>query len=193
MSDDRFHDPPLEAYSRVTNPGRFQPLHSLALDLLERLGAEYDVRRSHELELLPDMRPFEQARPPIELAPVGVMQAPIAIGFTTYPSLVVRCGRWLSDSFPSCGCDACAETAEGEWERLRRLLDHVVAGRFREEVKIPLLGEARLMHELGSDASGQRGSGARVLSRARARALVGGGPRVMHWRPWSVRAGAASG
>jgi hypothetical protein len=48
---------PLEVYSRVTNPGRFRPLHQLALDLLERLGAEYDVSRTSVFELLPDMTP----------------------------------------------------------------------------------------------------------------------------------------
>ena len=34
-----FGEPPDEAYSRVTNPGRFRPLHEAALRLIERLVA----------------------------------------------------------------------------------------------------------------------------------------------------------
>ena len=37
--------PPEEAYSRVTNPERFQPLHDAALELLDRLEREFAVER----------------------------------------------------------------------------------------------------------------------------------------------------
>ena len=37
--------PPEEAYSRVTNPGRFQPLHDAATELLDRLEREFAVER----------------------------------------------------------------------------------------------------------------------------------------------------
>ena len=33
--------PPDEAYSRVTNPERFQPLHAAATELLDRLEREF--------------------------------------------------------------------------------------------------------------------------------------------------------
>jgi len=49
MSEDfRFVEgqgPPPAAYSRVTNPGRFAPLHDGALALLARLTAEFEVER----------------------------------------------------------------------------------------------------------------------------------------------------
>ena len=37
--------PPLEAYSRVTNPERFRPLHGVALTLLEQLHASFNAKR----------------------------------------------------------------------------------------------------------------------------------------------------
>jgi uncharacterized protein DUF6226 len=37
--------PPLEAYSRVTNPERFRPLHGVALTLLEQLHASFNAER----------------------------------------------------------------------------------------------------------------------------------------------------
>ena len=48
MSPDRWgiEGPPPEAYSRVTNPERFQPLHSFAEGLVARLEARFDVERT---------------------------------------------------------------------------------------------------------------------------------------------------
>jgi uncharacterized protein DUF6226 len=178
--------PPLEAYSRVTNAGRFRALQPLALDLLQRLKAEYDVSRSADFDMLPGMEPFEHAQPPVRLTPVGGTAAPIAIAFTTFPSLLVRGGRWLVDSFPSCGCDACAETAEAEGERLQLLLDDVVAGRFREKITIPLLGRAAQEWSLG-DGTGIRRGHWSVVSRRSARALVAGGAREVQWHSWPRR------
>ena len=37
--------PPLEAYSRITNPERFEPLHPAALAHIERLQKCFDVER----------------------------------------------------------------------------------------------------------------------------------------------------
>jgi hypothetical protein len=38
--------PPPEAYTRVTNPERFQPLHSFTEGLVARLEARFDVERT---------------------------------------------------------------------------------------------------------------------------------------------------
>ena len=47
MRGDRWgiEGPPEEAYSRVTNPERFQPLHAAATELLDRLEREFGVER----------------------------------------------------------------------------------------------------------------------------------------------------
>jgi hypothetical protein len=179
-----------EAYSRVTNPERFQPLHDHALDLFAHLETTYHVRRSEAFELLPMiMQPFEHALPPITLTPAVMEAAPISIGFTTFPSVLIRCGRWYSQAFPSCGCDACAATATGEIDRLDDVVRKVVAGAFAEELRVPLFRDARLSYWLGvaTSGDGSHGSGWSTLPRAWARALPGPRSRRIQWRPWPRR------
>jgi hypothetical protein len=188
-ADESSHnEPALGAHSQGANPERFRPLHRHALDLLEHLEAEYEVIRTGRFELLPWMRPFEHACPPVTLSPTATTAAPISIAFTPFPSLVVRFGRWIAEPFPSCACDVCAETAEGEGARLEAWIYDVVSGRFKEEISIPWFGEGRLGWSIGeiSGPSGrQRGwSG---LSWRHARALRGQGSHVIQWSPWPKR------
>jgi hypothetical protein len=177
-------EPPPHAYS-VTDPERFRPLHGIALDLLERLAAEYDVSRSESFEMMPGLTSFEHARLPITLTPNAPTAAPIAIAFTTFPSLVTRFGRWVLETFPSCACVACAETAEGEGRRLEELVHEVVAGRFHEELLIPRFRDGRLSWSFG-DLSGPHRSGWTRLARSRAVALGERSLRI-DWRPWPRR------
>jgi len=106
--------PPPEAYSRVTGADRFQPLHRIALELLDQFDEKFDVQREEGQGFDPSLEPVGFARPSIRLTPADPAAAPIAIAFTTFPGLRVRCGQWMLDSFPSCGCDACAEEIEDE-------------------------------------------------------------------------------
>lgn len=182
-------EPPPDAYSRVTNPERFRPLHAHALGLLARLRAAYEVAESEVFELLPGtMSPFEHARSPVTLTPAPG-GAPLAVAFTDFPSLLVRAGRWYGTSFPICGCDACGGSAAEEVQRLDELVGHVVAGRFDEEVRIPLFGDARLSHAFGARAAhqGSRAAGWGSIPRGLARTLVGSGPRRLEWQPWPRR------
>jgi hypothetical protein len=187
-----WREPPPEAYSRVTNPERFRPLHGHALELLARLRATYDLAASEAFELLPGlMHPFEHARPPVTLTPRVPGAAPIAVAFTMFPSLLVRCGWWHSAAFPSCGCDACGEEAADQAERLDQLAGLVVAGLFAEELRIPLFGDARRYVRFGDGTprEGPSGEGWTTLPRALARGLAGSGPRRVAWRAWPRRAG----
>ena len=179
-----------EAYSRVTDAERFRPLHDRALVLLARLRGTFQVSERETFELLPGlMHAFDHARPPVTLTPITPDAAPIAIGFTSFPSLVVRCGRWFSTAFPGCACDACAATATDEGARLEQLVEDVTSGVFREELTIPLLGTARLRWWLGSAAAGDRhrGEGMTTLPREHAQALRAGGAARVQWRPWQRR------
>lgn len=183
------HDEPAsEGYSQITDPERFRPLHRLAGDLLERLSSEYKVTWSESFELLPGMTPFDHARPPVTLVPFAPNAAPIAIAFTHFPSLVARFGRWIAEPFPSCACDGCAETAESEGARLEARIQDVVAGRFAEEISIPVVGDTRLYWFFG-DISGPSGHqhGWSHLPRKHAQALRGRSPNLMQWSPWSRR------
>src|SRR6202171_2510794 len=134
---------PLEAYSRVTNPERFASLHVVAGELLDRLQLEFDVVRTEGHGLDPELEEgCKLARPSVTLVPRDVGAAPIVVAFSAFPGLRVRFGRWWTTAFPTCGCDACDETAESETERLKSLVDNLTAGRFREAIRLPANGAA---------------------------------------------------
>lgn len=126
-------------------------------------------------------------RPTVRLVPSSMGAAPIVVTFTRFPGLGVRFGLWHLDAFPSCGCDACDETAEGEFERLESMVRDVTAGRFREAIHVPLIGSAWREHEFwGSD--GHRSSGRERLDRSQARALIGQSKgSTFAWLPWNEK------
>jgi hypothetical protein len=174
----------------VTGPERFRPVHGYALDALARLQAVYDVAASAAFELLLGaMQPFEHARAPVTLTPAVPGAAPLSVAFTTFPSLLVRAGRWYGTSFPVCGCDACGGGAAEEVRRLDELVGHVVAGHLDEEVRLPIFGEARLSCAFGTRAARDSSRAAvwSVIPRDIARTLIGRGPRRVAWQPWPRR------
>jgi len=183
-------DSPLpKEYTRVTNPERFLPLHDLAVDIMSGLREAYEVIESPTYESHSRLRPrVEYARPPITLTPVSSKEAPISIAFTTFPGVFVRCGKFVEEPFPICGCDACAPTFEREAERLQEIIRSVVAGHFIEEMDIPLVGRAHLIWSIEASDSAY-GSSRRMmfLSRDDARRLSPESERI-EWQPWTKRA-----
>ena len=122
-----------EAYSRVTNPERFEVLHSTMLAILDRLEADFDVRREEGHGLDEELeRKFDLARPSIRLTPADPEAAPVTVAFPACPGLHLRFGLWWKEPAPSCGCDACDESGEQLAEQLTELIEDVVAGRFWE-------------------------------------------------------------
>ena len=125
------------AYSRVANADRFIPLHTAILEINGEMENDFEVELmegnglDEELEIGRDL-----ARPDVKLNPAGPDAAPFVVAFNAFPDLGVRFGRWYLEPFPSCGCDARDESAEGESERLGEMFDDVTAGRFREAIEI---------------------------------------------------------
>jgi hypothetical protein len=182
--------PPDEAYSRVTNPERFAILHAAAVELLDRLEAEFDVERSEGRETDVGSGMGTPARPSVTLRPKSGEAAPLTIRFTTFPGLIVHVGRRYSEPLPQCGCDACAETGEEMVERLEWLVGHVVAGRLREAIEMPRFGgDAWQVTEIGDMGAPpwQRSRGA--IERERAREIVAGDRAEHAWRAWPRRDG----
>ena len=183
--------PPPEAYSRVTDPERFRPLHAVTVSLLAELEAEFDVRRTDGYPLDGELEASQLARPSVRLTPDDTRAAPLLVAFTTFPGIRLRAGHWLADSFPSCGCDACDETADAEALRLRELVDAVVSGRFREElslppIPVPLIGDGWQRWEIWSER-GRRSSSQRVEAK-RARAMLASvGRPTIEWAAWRRR------
>ena len=133
------------AYGRLTNLERFRPLHPAMLEIIRQLEEQFEVDRAEgygldeELVRGLDRADFGLARPDVKLIPSSPDAAPIVVTFTAFPGLYVRFGRWYTEAFPSCGCDACDESAEYEIEQLEERVDDVTAGRFREAIRRPLL------------------------------------------------------
>ena len=182
--------PPPGAYSQVKRAERFRPLHQIALELLDRFEQKFDVQRQEGQGFDPSLERVGFARSSISLRPTDPAAASVTIAFTTFPGLRVRCGKWLLDSFPSCGCDACPEDLDSERERLTELLEAVVRGQFEESVTIPWIGAAHQAWSVRSERS-HRGQRGRIAS-AVARELVGTGPRTFAWKPWPLRRGSAA-
>jgi hypothetical protein len=177
--------PPEEAYERITNPGRFLPLHNAALQLSEGLEQEYAVVREESHGRDGQLKDVELSRPSIRLVPASPASAPIVFVFTAFPSIILRFGRRSTQSFPSCGCDACDETAAEEITRLRQVVADVVGGRFREVIRVALSGKVTVRWEHWSEEGRSSGGG----DVRRGNKLLGGSRKtVTDWEPWPRRA-----
>ena len=188
--------PPLEAYSRVTNPERFASLHDVAAELLDRLELEFDAERAEGYGLDPELEEgCKLARPSVRLVPRDVGAGPIVVTFSAFPGVRVRFGRWCLTAFPTCGCDACDELAEKETERLKSLIDNLTAGRFREAIRIRADGAAWKESQFWSAVGGGCAQGSQ-LDRSRARQLLAQKSNLLvaardrssyDWGPWPRR------
>ena len=182
--------PPEEAYSRVTNPERFQPLHAAATELLDRLEREFAVERIEGHDVDDELGKESLARPLIRLVPHDPQAAPIVVAFTEFPGLHVRFGSWYTEPFPGCGCDACDETADGSLKEMTELVEAVVAGGFRESIRVPLLqgdGWRETEFRFNDDHGGFQKGKSRV-SRSHALEMTGGERHVtLEWKPWPRR------
>ena len=189
MRGDRWgiEGPPEEAYSRVTNPERFQPLHDAATELLDRLEREFAVERLEGPDADDELGRESLARPPIRLTPHDPQAAPIVVAFTEFPELHLRFGSWRTEPFPNCGCDACDETADGSIEEMTRMVEAIVSGGFREAMRVPLLlghGWQESEFRFNDNHGGFHSSRGRV-SRSRALEMTGGERHVtLEWKPW---------
>jgi hypothetical protein len=126
-------EPPEEAYSRVTNPERFRPLHALADAVVEALLQSYEIESvEHGIEItyVGAVRPTERS---IRIVPAGG-GAPVLIGWTPFPGLLAQFATARAVAFPGCGCDACNDDTYGVFEEFHRDLWRVVNGDYQEWV-----------------------------------------------------------
>ena len=186
--------PPEEAYSRVTNAERFRPLHTAMLEIIGRLERDFDAAREDGYGLDEELeRRFDLALPSVRLTPSDPGAAPIAVAFSGFPGIQVRFGWWYTEPFPSCGCDACDESAEGEIKRLTEMIDDVISGRFREGIRfaLPMFAgpggmDAWRETEFWSDTG--RELNQHPIGRQSAQRLSGGSRRLdLDWKPWPRR------
>ena len=180
--------PPPEAYSRITNPERFQPIHQFTDGLLERLLGAFNIEVIEGADLDPDLEGGGTIRSPIQLVPRNSGAAPITFFFTGFPGVRARFGRWHRENFPDCGCDACDETAEGECQRLEWMVEIVTAGGFKESVVQDAEGVLWLQHGFDAADGSRSASGSMRLDGEEAGRLVSeSDPHYLDWRPWGLR------
>ena len=185
--------PPEEAYSRVTNPERFQPLHDTATELLDRLEREFAVERLEGRPAAAELGRDSLAHPPIRLTPHDPQAAPIVVAFSKFPGLHVRFGSWRTAPFPNCGCDACAETPDGLFKEMTQMVEAVVSGGFREAMRVPLLLGDGWQESEFRDNHGVLVPQRSRVSRSRALEMTGGKRNVtLEWKPWAPRNATAA-
>jgi hypothetical protein len=123
-----------DEYSRVTNSERFRPLHDAVLEIASELQRRYVIEVYEGSDLEHQFQNVRTDRTSLRLVPESAGAAPLDFVFTSFPGVAVGFGIAGTDVFPRCGCDACAETLEGELERLRDLIQDVTAGRLKEVI-----------------------------------------------------------
>ena len=185
--------PPEEAYSRVTNPERYLPLHDAATEMLDRLEREFAVDRLEGHDADDDWVRVDLARPSVRLVPHDPQAAPIVVAFTDFPGLYLKFGSWRTEPFPDCGCDACDEIPNELIEEMTGMVEAVVSGGFRESIRVSrLLEDGWYETEVRFRDGGFRGSESSV-QRSRALKMTGGKRHVtLDWKPWPRRGAAAT-
>jgi hypothetical protein len=112
----------------------------------------------------------------VQLVPSSRSGATLTVGFTTFPGLVVRYGKWHVEAYPHCGCDACDESPDYLARDFADRVDLLAKGRFRE--KLTLSGW--LTFEFSEMGSGETRLGIRE-------ALSRGAPSRSAWEAWRRR------
>ncbi|MCU1566817.1 MAG: hypothetical protein JWQ56_1754 [Pseudarthrobacter sp.] len=182
-------EPHSDSYGVDSHAERFAGLHSVALALIERLAAVYDVEvqddRAHARDLLSEAQSVLQV---VKVMPRLSKAAPLTFVLTGYPSVRVHAGVLHDFPFPVCGCDACDETAETTADRMERLVLTVVAGGYRERYPVgnQRWSEYALTAHDGSGSESGQGEPRPISSRR----LLDGEVRLRNlagaWRPWPL-------
>ncbi len=174
---------PAEAYGRVSRDvdALFGPVCRAADQHVERLRHDFDVALTPLASGAAGFRHDDTVRA-VLVSPSDPRASSLTIGWTGFPGVLLRYGRFQVTALPSCGCDACDETTEECLEDLAQRLDLVTAG-FWEELVVGAEVVERCQEPGGWSAS-------TVLEPDRAAALRAGGPLRFDWAPWPARRAA---
>lgn len=133
----RGESPPEEAYRVSTHSERFAPLHAVAEALIEYLLRRYDAWSRDDPAVVADlMSGRDDIVRAVRITPAGDDAAPLTFAFTGYPGVVLHAGLLHDFHFPSCGCDACDESAAALADELEETVTAVTDGRYRETLDV---------------------------------------------------------
>ena len=187
---DNGHTPPENSYSVTSNPERFADLHVVADALIDFLTRAYDITVTDELRCANDLSVSgADVVRAVRLTPLDDTAAPLTFAFTSFPGVVMHAGMLHDFIYPSCGCDACDETAITQVEELEQLVLGVAAGCYRERYPAGSHRQAQyaLTNPSGSGSSSGDGGvesidpGRLAAAAQRLQGLPNG------WQPWPLR------
>ncbi|MFC7529498.1 DUF6226 family protein [Actinoplanes sp. GCM10030250] len=171
----------MDGYARATDIDRFALLHEAAEDLLDELTDRYQVERRESKETFGLDEALVRT---VRLIPRVPTAAPLAIHFTG-PGLILRIGRWWTESLPACPCDTCGEDPKELSEKLRIHAAALIEGGLWERVRRGMSGSWFETRLIGTGVKLNREG---PLSAAGARdARRGGFAAPVQWAPWQLR------
>lgn len=129
--------PPDDSYSRVSNPERFAPLHTIGDALIGHLQSAYRVDVAAPATSSTTKADGYTTTKIISVTPERADAAPLVFDFTDFPGVVIRAGVRYGAAFPPCGCDACDESWPQVADDMERLVFAVTNGRFSERITLP--------------------------------------------------------
>jgi hypothetical protein len=125
--------PPEDAYSRISYPERFAPLHAVAGALIDWLQETFDVSVDESPEVASDLlRPPEDAVRAVRIVPSDKRAAVLIFVLTGFPGVYLHAGALHDFHFPVCGCDACDEGVKELADDLEWTVRTVVQGGYTE-------------------------------------------------------------
>lgn len=180
--------PPEESYSRVTNPERFAPIHSVADALIRWLERTFDVAAEvHEAVSGDLLRAPEDPLRAVRLTPNAGLAAPLTFVFTSFPGVELHAGALHDFRFPVCGCDGCDIDIISLTEDLEWTVHTVVSGGYSERVQS--WPTRWVQYRLNEPGITTRSGRTRVQDLPKHRAKMGRRtlPRSGQWEPWPTR------
>ncbi len=177
--------PPEDSYSRVSNPTRFAPLHTVANALIEWLHETFDVvvepdpGAAADLLLLPN-----EVVQAVRITPRNPASAPLTFVLTPFPGVYLHAGSLHDFHFPVCGCDACDDNVANLVQELEWTVRTVVSGGYSERLDAwpARCVEYRLEEPGVGMSSGRRGTEELPAERVKlARTVL---PADGQWLPW---------
>lgn len=184
--------PPDGAYSVITHPERFAPLHVVADALIAHLEATYyvDVIDGAGTADVLTVVPPDIVRA-VCIKPHDPASAVLTFVYTSFPGIFLHAGALHTFPFPVCGCDACDSTWEREVEELEDHVTAVVSGGLRESIgpgPRPWVASA-LTFPQGSKSGTDHASDLTAERIEKARRILRDIPEG--WSAWSTRQGSA--
>ena len=176
--------PPEDAYSRISYPERFAPLHAVADALIDWLQETFDVSVDESPEVASDLlRPPEDVVRAVRIVPSDSRAAVLTFVLTGFPGVYLHAGALHDFHFPVCGCDACDEGVLELADDLEWTVRTVVQGGYTERF---LPGRQWIEHRLEEDGVGMRSGRSRPdeYPAERVRAAETALPPAGRWMPW---------